>query len=61
MEPNIEQLPNSLKEKAISLESYDQALERANVVVVLVDHKQFKIADKRDLAQKVVIDTRGLM
>lgn len=61
VEPNIEQLPNSLKEKAISLESYEQAIDKANVVVVLVDHKQFKIADKRDLAQKVVIDTRGLM
>ncbi|NOH80428.1 UDP-N-acetyl-D-mannosamine dehydrogenase [Vibrio sp. RE86] len=61
VEPNIEQLPNSLKEKGVSLESYEQAIERANVVVVLVDHKQFKVADKRDLAQKVVIDTRGLM
>lgn len=61
VEPNIEQLPNSLKEKAISLESYEQAIDKANVVVVLVDHKQFKSADQLELAKKVVIDTRGIL
>ncbi|MFM2587042.1 UDP-N-acetyl-D-mannosamine dehydrogenase [Vibrio sp. TBV020] len=61
VEPNIDVLPKSLSEKGISLSSYEQAIEQANVVVILVDHKQFKLADQLDLAKKVVIDTRGLI
>ena len=51
----------TLAEKGVELVSFNQAIERANVVVVLVDHKEFKAADKTSLARKVVIDTRGIM
>ena len=61
VEPNIKCLPNKLADKNITLETFESALERANVIVVLVDHRQFKAADKSELARKVVIDTRGLM
>ncbi|EGA68788.1 UDP-N-acetyl-D-mannosamine dehydrogenase [Vibrio sinaloensis DSM 21326] len=61
VEPNIQKLPKSLANKGISLTTYEQAIEKANVIVVLVDHKQFKAADKLELAQKVVIDTRGIL
>ncbi len=60
VEPNIAELPANLAGKNVSLVSLESALEQANVVVVLVDHKQFKAADKTEFASKVVIDTRGI-
>lgn len=61
VEPNIAELPESMSNKGIEFVSMAQALEQANVIVVLVDHKQFKAADKAEFARKVVIDTRGLL
>lgn len=61
VEPNIQELPESLQGGNIELASLNTALEKANVVVVLVDHKQFKAVDKSELARKVVIDTRGIV
>lgn len=61
VEPNISVLPDHLNKKGIELVSLNQALEKANVIVVLVDHKEFKSADKTSLARKVVIDTRGII
>ncbi|NMM39543.1 UDP-N-acetyl-D-mannosamine dehydrogenase [Pseudoalteromonas arctica] len=61
VEPNISELPANLADKNVSLVSLESALEQANVVVVLVDHKQFKAADKTEFASKVVIDTRGIL
>lgn len=61
VEPNIENLPMALKEEEIKLKTLNEALEIANIIVILVDHKQFKRADKTEFAKKVVIDTRGLL
>ncbi|WP_199482745.1 UDP-N-acetyl-D-mannosamine dehydrogenase [Vibrio owensii] len=61
VEPNIQELPKSLIEKGTSLTTYEKAIEKANIIVVLVDHKQFKVADKVELVRKVVIDTRGII
>jgi UDP-N-acetyl-D-mannosaminuronic acid dehydrogenase len=41
--------------------SLQAALDNANVIVILVDHKEFKEADKMQFAKKVVIDTRGVI
>ncbi|MGK0268025.1 MAG: UDP-N-acetyl-D-mannosaminuronic acid dehydrogenase [Paraglaciecola sp.] len=60
VEPNIKSLPKHLEGK-VELASLQEALSRANVVVVLVDHKEFKSADKTAFAKKVVIDTRGIL
>jgi UDP-N-acetyl-D-mannosaminuronic acid dehydrogenase len=60
VEPNIKSLPKHLEDK-IELASLQEALAKANVVVVLVDHKEFKSADKTAFATKVVIDTRGIL
>lgn len=60
VEPNIKQLPAKYAEHAAKLTPLPQALERANVLVVLVDHKQFKTLHPADVATKVVIDTRGI-
>ena len=61
VEPNINALPASLGARGVELTSLPAALEKANVVVILVDHKEFKGADPTQFATKVVIDTRGLI
>lgn len=62
VEPNISniEMPRSLVEAEVQLDSLGGALERANVVVVLVDHKEFKAAGRAQFAAKVVIDSRGV-
>ena len=37
-----------------------EVLRRADILVVLVDHDEFKLIDKELLKEKVVIDTRGI-
>ncbi|NQZ48915.1 MAG: UDP-N-acetyl-D-mannosamine dehydrogenase [Moritella sp.] len=61
VEPNIQAIPSVLGDKGVELVSLETALEKANVIVVLVDHKQFKVADKTEFSKKVVIDSRGIM
>jgi UDP-N-acetyl-D-mannosaminuronic acid dehydrogenase len=61
VEPNIKALPEKLATAGIALSSLESALDRANVIVILVDHKEFKAADKTQFATKVVIDTRGII
>jgi UDP-N-acetyl-D-mannosaminuronic acid dehydrogenase len=57
-EPYIEELPRCLQGKA-KLEDAEEAIKKADIVVLLVDHKAFKKLPKRILDQRVVIDTRG--
>ena len=60
VEPNITDLPDKLKGK-VKLVSLNEALERCNVMTILVDHRQFKQLSMEKLARKIVIDTRGLL
>ncbi|WP_340676900.1 UDP-N-acetyl-D-mannosamine dehydrogenase [Paraglaciecola sp.] len=60
VEPNISSLPPKLQEAGIELVSLNRALEEANVIVALVDHKHFKTLTRADINAKVVVDTRGL-
>ncbi|KAB0640067.1 UDP-N-acetyl-D-mannosamine dehydrogenase [Burkholderia latens] len=60
VEPNIRQLPASLEGRVMLGEVAD-ALARADIVVILVDHRQFKQIDPMKLHTKIVIDTRGLL
>ncbi len=55
VEPNIKQLPNG--HLAQRLVSTDEALELADIHVMLVDHKEFR--DHRP-ASDFIIDTRGI-
>lgn len=57
-EPYISELPKKLEGKAI-LEPAEKAISKADIVVLLVDHRPFKRLPKRVLDQRVVIDTRG--
>ncbi|WP_438863400.1 UDP-N-acetyl-D-mannosamine dehydrogenase [Neptunicella sp.] len=60
VEPNIKTLPDKLSSQNVELTSLSDALEQANVLVVLVDHKPFKALTVADINTKVVVDTRGL-
>jgi UDP-N-acetyl-D-mannosaminuronic acid dehydrogenase len=58
VEPNITQLPAALSDKA-ELVGLDQAMEIADVVVILVDHKSFKALVVP--SNCLVIDTKGIV
>lgn len=60
VEPFIQSLPESLSHKSIQMASLDEALTRADIIVLLVDHRQFRQIDREKLQKKIVIDTRGI-
>ena len=45
---------------AATTRAYAEAIQRADVVLVLVDHDQFKQVPATALAGKTVVDTKGL-
>jgi UDP-N-acetyl-D-mannosaminuronic acid dehydrogenase len=60
VEPHVQALPPALAGKA-QLVDLPTALARANVVVLLVDHRAFGSLSLADLAGKALIDTRGAL
>lgn len=61
VEPNIKALPESLAGFGnVNLEPLETAVDSADVVLLLVDHRQFKEFDATKLKNKTVIDTKGL-
>jgi UDP-N-acetyl-D-mannosaminuronic acid dehydrogenase len=60
VEPNIDALPSKFAD-TLQLRSLNDALARADVIVILVDHTPFKGIDPIRLQAKVVIDTRGML
>ena len=59
VEPHISKLPPELDGLGLALHDFDEALERANLVLLLVDHMSFLQVDRDVLKDKFVIDTRG--
>ncbi len=59
VEPNIKQLPESLKSSLALKSSHDAAIE-ADILVMLVDHKKFKKLGSDLLKNKIIIDTKGI-
>ena len=59
VEPHISALPPELADFDLQLEDFDRAMERANLVLLLVDHTSFLQGDRDLLKDKFVIDTRG--
>ncbi|MBM96760.1 MAG: UDP-N-acetyl-D-mannosamine dehydrogenase [Oceanospirillaceae bacterium] len=60
VEPNIDTLPTTLAESGVQQATLVNALAEANILLVLVDHMEFKQLAPEDYARLVVIDTRGL-
>ncbi|KGD73299.1 UDP-N-acetyl-D-mannosamine dehydrogenase [Pantoea vagans] len=59
VEPHIEQLAESLADKA-ELVSCAQALDQADILVMLVDHRAFRAIDAADVQQNWIVDTKGV-
>jgi len=58
VEPHVDALPRELA--GVALVDVDEAIQRADIVVLLVDHDAFREIDRDRLLDKAVIDTRGL-
>ena len=58
VEPNVDELSDVLAGKA-ELTDLSRCLAEADLIVILVDHKEFGSLGTQRLASKVVIDTRG--
>ncbi|TKI03900.1 UDP-N-acetyl-D-mannosamine dehydrogenase [Martelella alba] len=59
VEPNILALPAMLAERT-TLAGLDDALAKADILVMLVDHRQFKSVPADAVTQPWVVDTRGV-
>jgi len=61
VDPFQEQLPTELHGfTSVTFSTFADALYKADIVVLLVDHSAFKEIETESLKQKVVIDTRGV-
>lgn len=61
VEPNIEELPSELEARPnVELTETQNAIDSADIVLLLVDHNEFVHLDQTLLAQKVIHDTRGV-
>lgn len=54
-EPNIKSHPK------YELSSFDEAIKAADIVLVLVNHREFTSISAAKLSEKIVIDTRGIV
>lgn len=54
VEPNIREHPD------FPVVDVEEALRRANIVLVLTDHRRFRRIDREQLHEKLLIDTRGM-
>jgi UDP-N-acetyl-D-mannosaminuronic acid dehydrogenase len=53
--------PNLRSHDEFKLLPYDEVIDRSDILVVLVDHRQFRNLRASDLNEKIVIDTRGIV
>lgn len=61
VEPNVNELPAALKNIAnITKQDTDTAIAAADVVLLLVNHKEFVAFETSKLEGKIVIDTKGI-
>ncbi|MBD2761397.1 UDP-N-acetyl-D-mannosamine dehydrogenase [Kocuria sp. cx-116] len=61
VEPNVSELPKALQGMSnVKFAEYAEAIDRADVVLLLVDHDEFKSIPATALKGKTVVDTKGL-
>lgn len=59
IEPNVEETPKKLVTANVAVVNLADGL-KADVLVLLVDHQEFKQLDKRILADKLIVDAKGI-
>ncbi len=60
VEPHVDALPKAFEATGAIHASLDQALDQCGVLVVLVDHNEFKAVTPERRAGKAIYDTRGI-
>jgi UDP-N-acetyl-D-mannosaminuronic acid dehydrogenase len=60
VEPNIERLPKVLEDMGAELIDLEDALSECGLLVLLVDHDEFKLVSARERNSSLVYDTRGI-
>jgi UDP-N-acetyl-D-mannosaminuronic acid dehydrogenase len=60
VEPHVNHLPKDLTDLGLVLSDFDQAVEQANILLLLVDHMSFLNVDHDVVKDKIVVDTRGV-
>ncbi|WP_076466107.1 UDP-N-acetyl-D-mannosamine dehydrogenase [Actinomyces mediterranea] len=61
VEPHITHLPTAFAAMTnVRLVTLDDAVERADIIVLLVDHRQFRRTDPAIFGDRPIIDTKGL-
>jgi UDP-N-acetyl-D-mannosaminuronic acid dehydrogenase len=60
VEPNVAQLPGRLVECGVQKIALEDALASCGIVLLLVDHNEFRNISSERLAGKKTIDTRGI-
>jgi len=53
--------PNLSSHKEFDLLPYQEVIQKADIVLLLVDHKPFKSLKATELKEKILIDTRGVI
>jgi UDP-N-acetyl-D-mannosaminuronic acid dehydrogenase len=59
VEPHVNALPANLSALGLELWDFDRATDRANILLLLVDHASFLTVDHDVVKNKIVVDTRG--
>jgi UDP-N-acetyl-D-mannosaminuronic acid dehydrogenase len=59
VEPHVDSLPKCLSDLGLTLWDFDRAIDRANILLLLVDHMSFLNVDHDVVKNKIVVDTRG--
>ncbi|HLS68430.1 MAG TPA: UDP-N-acetyl-D-mannosamine dehydrogenase [Kiloniellales bacterium] len=60
VEPNLQALPESLQKGGVEAATLERALGSADAILLLVDHRQFKVIEPACLQGKRIYDTRGI-
>ncbi len=60
VEPNLEGLPDGLKDMQVALITLSEALVDAHILILLVDHADFRSARPDFDGRQKLIDTRGI-
>lgn len=59
-EPHLDKLPESLELSNVKMNSAEDAIKAADIVLLLVNHRKFAYIDNTLLKGKTLIDTRGV-
>ncbi len=60
IEPNLQALPEILSDAQVALMDLDEAITWAHILVLLVDHAQFKCIEPKLNPHQSLVDTRGI-